>query len=80
MADPIILMKFWSENVDKILDFNNKPLLTNKGSISNKVMEEKAREIYAQFDKKRKTFEAEQADMHDLEELKSIENRLKEKE
>ena len=63
-----ITMKFWTENVDKILDFNNKPLLTDKGSISNNAMEEKVREIYNQFDEKRKTYEAVQADKHDLEE------------
>ena len=74
-----ITMKFWTENVDKILDFNDKPLLTDKGSISNKAMEEKVREIYALFDKKRKTFEAEQADKQDLDELKALENKLKEK-
>lgn len=72
-----ISMKFWAENVDKILDFNNKPLLASKGSVSNKVMEEKVREIYAQFDKKRKKHEAKQADKQDLDELKAIENRLK---
>jgi len=72
-----ITMKFWTENVDKILDFNNKPLLTDKGSISNNAMEEKVREIYNQFDKKRKTYEAVQADKHDLEELEALENKVK---
>jgi len=72
-----ITMKFWTENIDKILDFNNKPLLTNKGSISNKAMEEKVREIYILFDKKRKTYEAVQADIKDLEELKALENKVK---
>jgi len=74
-----ITMKFWSENVDKILEFNNKPLITDKGKISNKVMEEKVREIYAAFDKKRKIYEAEQADRQDLEELKALENKVKSK-
>ena len=72
-----ISMKFWIENVDRILDFSNKPLLTDKGSISTKIMEEKAREIYAQFDNKRKAYEAEQADIQDLEELKALENKIK---
>jgi len=72
-----ISMKFWTENVDKILDFNNKPLLTTKGTISNKVMEEKVKEIYSLFDQNRKTYEAEQADKQDLEEHKTIENKVK---
>ena len=74
-----IRMKFWIENVDKILDFNNKPLLTDKGSISNKLMEEKVREIYAEYDEKRKIHEAKQADLQDIEELKALESELKRK-
>lgn len=74
-----ITMKFWQENVDKILDFNEKPLLTNKGSISKVVMEQKVREIYSLFDKKRKTFDAKLADKQDLEELKQLEEKLKKK-
>ena len=72
-----ITMKFWTENVDKILDFNDKPLLVGKGNISNKAMEEKVREMYSLFDKRRKTYEAEQADQQDLEELKALENKVK---
>jgi len=72
-----ITMNFWTNNIDKILDFNNKPLLTNKGSISNKTMEEKVRKIYLQFDKKRKIYQAKQADIQDMEELKALENKIK---
>jgi hypothetical protein len=75
-----ITMMFWSDNIDKILDFNDKPLLTSKGLISNKLMEEKVREIYTKFDKKRKIYDAEQADLKDLDELKDLENELKHKE
>jgi len=71
-----ITIKFWSENVNKILEFNDKPLLTGKGTISHKVMEEKVREIYTQFNDKRKTYEAKQADKQDMEELKTLEDRL----
>lgn len=75
-----ITMLFWSENVDKLLEFNNKPLLTTKGSIGNKEMEEKVIEIYNLFDKRRKEFEAIEADKLDLEELKELENKLKRRE
>jgi hypothetical protein len=71
-----ITMKFWHENVDRILAFNEKPLLTGKGKISNAAMEEKVREIYELFDKKRKTYEAKQADTEDLAELKRLENKI----
>jgi hypothetical protein len=72
-----ITMKFWTENVDKLLEFNNKPLLTTKGSVGNKEMEEKVSEIYNLFDKRRNFFEALKADELDIKELKEIENKLK---
>ena len=75
-----ITMKFWTENVDKLLEFNNKPLLTSKGSIGNKEMEEKVSEIYNFFDKRRKEFEALEADELDLKELNALENKLKRRE
>ena len=71
-----ITIKFWHENVDKILEFNEKPLLTGKGKISNEVMEEKVRQIYQLFDTKRKTYEAKQADKEDLAELKRLEKKI----
>lgn len=72
-----ITMKFWYDNVDRILAFNEKPLLTGKGKISNVAMEEKVREIYQLFDEKRKIYEAEQADQEDLTELKQLEEKIK---
>ena len=75
-----ITMKFWTENVDKLLEFNNKPLLTSKGSIGNKEMEEKVSEIYNFFDKRRKEFEALEADELDLKEINALENKLKRRE
>lgn len=74
-----IAMKFWHENVDKILEFNDKPLLAGKGKVSNVVMKEKVRQIYQLFDSKRKAYEAEQADKDDLEELKRLEEKIEKK-
>ncbi len=74
-----ITMKFWHENVDRILEFNERPLLTGKGKISNAAMEEKVREIYKPFDKKRKIHEADQADQEDLAELKQLEEKIEKK-
>jgi len=71
-----ITMKFWHDNIDRILAFNERPLLTGKGTISNAAMEEKVREIYQLFDKKRKIYEAEQADQEDLAELKLLEEKI----
>jgi len=64
-----LTMDFWRENVDKILEFNDKKILNGKGAISNAQMEKKVREIYDRFDTRRKEYEAVQADKHDLEDL-----------
>jgi hypothetical protein len=71
-----ITMTFWHENVDRILAFNERPMLTDKGKISSAAMEEKVREIYELFDKKRKRRDAEQADQEDLAELKRLEEKI----
>ncbi|MBN1317260.1 MAG: virulence RhuM family protein, partial [Anaerolineales bacterium] len=67
-----IPMSFWKENVDRILEFNDKKVLTGKGLISNAKMEQKAREIYAEFDARRKAYEADLADKQDVEEIEAI--------
>jgi hypothetical protein len=72
-----ITLGFWRENVDKILDFHDKKILTHAGSISKAEMEKKVREIYADFDKRRKEYEALKADEEDIKELKQIENEIK---
>lgn len=64
-----LTMKFWKENVDRILEMNDQELLTDAGSVSKKQMEAKVKEIYEQFDARRKSFEAEQADLEEIEEL-----------
>jgi hypothetical protein len=69
-------MKFWRENVDRILTFNEKPLLKGKGTISKAEMEEKVREISRLFDAKRKKYEAIQADKEDLAELRMLEEKI----
>jgi len=74
-----ITIDFWRENVDKILDFHNKKILTHAGSISKTEMEKQIHEIYKSFDKRRKKFEALQADKEDLEELKKLEQEIKSK-
>lgn len=74
-----ITMGFWRENVDKILDFQDKKILTHPGSVSKIEMEKQVLEIYKNFDKRRKEFEALQADKDDLEELRKLEQEIKSK-
>jgi hypothetical protein len=67
-----ITMKFWQENIDRVLSSNDYQILDHKGKISNKKMEEKLNEIYEDFDNKRKDFEAKIADEEDLKELENL--------
>jgi hypothetical protein len=69
-----IHLNFWRNNVDRILEFNDKEVLNNSGAISNSKMEQDVKQVYTNFDDKRKIREAEQADMEDL---KSLEEHIK---
>ncbi len=64
-----IPMFFWQGNVDRILELNDKKVLSGKGSISNAEMEQKVRMIYDEFDERRKAYEADLADIQDIQEI-----------
>ena len=72
-----LTMSFWKENVDRLLNFQNKKILQGSGTVSNAQMESHVEKLYEQFDQKRKAYEALNADKNDLEEIKAIENKLK---
>jgi len=74
-----ITMAFWRENIDKIILLNDKTILLGKGKVSNEQMEKKVDAIFNHFDANRKIAEAKQADEQDLEELKTLENKIKSK-
>ncbi len=67
-----LTLTFWRENIDKIILFNDKQLLTHKGNISNIEMESFVTQIYTDFDARRKQEEAKAADNEDIEELKQL--------
>ncbi len=73
-----ITISFWRENIDKIIELNNKNILDHKWSISNKKMQEIVWKIYYDFDDKRKKQEAIQADQEDILEVEKLEKKLKE--
>ena len=68
-----LTMSYWEENVDKLLLDHSLPLLQDKGNRSHKQMESKVEEIYIEFDKRRKAFEAAEEDRKDEAELKMLE-------
>lgn len=72
-----ITIDFWKDNVDKIINLNDKKVLDHKGSISHKEMEEQVEKIYEEFHKRRKQEEVQNADLEDLEEIEKITKKLK---
>jgi len=70
-------MAFWKQNVDQIITSNGFPLLSNAGSISHQQMEVRTAELYQQFDQRRRSQEALQADQQDEADLQALEAQLK---
>ena len=72
-----LTLDFWRENVKGLLSFQGLDILTNNGSVSNLQMEEHVRDVYAQFDARRKSYEAQLADEEDLKLLDDLEKEIK---
>tara|TARA_R110001583_G_scaffold56942_4_gene171345 strand:+ start:3624 stop:4634 length:1011 start_codon:yes stop_codon:yes gene_type:complete len=72
-----LTLDFWRNNVDKMLAFNDQPILEGAGSVSRDNMERIARERYEVFDQQRRTAEAKAADAADLKEIEQLEQDLK---
>ena len=72
-----LTMDFWRENVDRILTSNDQQLLVGAGSVSNLQMESFVRQVYEDYDARRKRFDAEEADREDLQDLLDLENEIK---
>lgn len=68
-----LTLDFWRNNVDALLNFQNKNILRNVGHISNKQMESHVSEIYDEFALRRKKQDAIDADKADMDELRQIE-------
>jgi hypothetical protein len=74
-----LTLDYWRTNVDRMLEFNEKAVLQNNGTISHDAMQKIARERYEEFDAARRLAEARQADADDLTELEQIEKQLEQK-
>ncbi|MDH0704004.1 virulence RhuM family protein [Pseudomonas toyotomiensis] len=72
-----LTLDFWRSNVDKMLAFNDQPILQSAGSVSRERMERLAHERYQAFDQKRSEAERLQADADDLKEIEQLEHTLK---
>ncbi|HCW63300.1 MAG: virulence RhuM family protein [Leeuwenhoekiella sp.] len=74
-----LTMGYWQSNLDKLLIFNEFPVLKTAGKISHSVMEKKVRAHYVAYDNLRKREEALEADRMEIEELKALAEKIKNK-
>jgi hypothetical protein len=73
-----LTLDYWRNNVDRLLEFNERPLLDHPGSVSHEEMKAIAGEHYETFDARRRGQEALQADAEDLRTLEEIGKKAKE--
>lgn len=67
-----LTLDYWRQNVDRLLDFNDKPILQGNGKLSNERAKQIAHERYKSFDTKRREAEAMAADAEDLKTLEAL--------
>ncbi len=71
-----LTLTYWRENLDKLLTFNERPVLNMTGSISHAEMEQQVSATYDRFNARRKTEQAIVADERDLQELNALEKEI----
>ncbi len=64
-----LTLDFWRNNIDRLMEFQGKDVLKGVGTVSNKQMESIVRQVYLEYNERRKLYEAQQADADDLDEL-----------
>lgn len=67
---------YWRDNVDRLLAFNEKPILKGPGTMSHAAMKTIVEERYDQFDANRRADEVRQADADDLKALEDAAKKL----
>lgn len=67
-----LTLAYWRDNVDKLLTFNDKPILSGTGRISHAKMEAHVAAQYVEFDARRKAEQVRAADAQDLAELQEV--------
>jgi len=72
-----LTLGYWRQNVDRLLAFNDRPVLSHAGSVSNEDMKVIAYDRYETFDRNRRRAEALAADEEDLKTLEAVEKQAK---
>lgn len=71
-----LTLDYWRSNVDRLLEFNDRPILRGAGSISKAAMKTIAEQRFDDFDAKRRADEVVAADTEDLKALEQLEQEL----
>ncbi|MBN8625691.1 MAG: virulence RhuM family protein, partial [Planctomycetes bacterium] len=74
-----LTLDFWRDNVDRMLEFNDRPVLSGPGAISHDDMKKVVHERYDAFDAERRAADARAADAEDLQRIEDLEKKLKKK-
>lgn len=74
-----LTLDYWRSNVDRLLEFNERPVLEGAGAISAERARQVAHERFEQFDAQRRRDEALEADAEDLRELEALEKQAKQR-
>jgi hypothetical protein len=72
-----LTLDYWRNNVDRLLDFNDRPLLEHNGSVSAEQMKAVAQDRYEAFDARRRIAERAASDAEDLQALEEVEKLVK---
>lgn len=67
-----LTLDYWRQNVDRLLAFNDKPILQGSGNLSNENAKQIAHDHYDIFDTQRRQAEAISADAEDLKALEAV--------
>ncbi len=68
-----LTLHYWRQNVDRLLEFNDKPVLQGAGKVRAEHMKQVAHERYEQFDAQRRSAEALAAEAEEDENLRALE-------
>jgi hypothetical protein len=67
-----LTLDYWRQNVDRLLAFNDKPILQGSGKMTAERARQIAHERYDSFDAQRRQAEAQSADAEDLKALEAV--------
>lgn len=67
-----LTLDYWRQNVERLLSFNDKPILQGSGKLSNESAKQIAHDRYDSFDAQRRQAEALAADAEDLKALEAV--------